>query len=227
MKIRSALTIASLVFAFTYSARAALTWENKEADLRPAVTDKEAVAHFKYKNTSDKPVKITNVRPSCGCTTAKLAKEVVAPNEEGEITATFHIGDRFGEQTKTITVVTDDEVESPTILRLKATIPRLLEITPMFIYWAAGQPLEPKTITAKLGGDFPVTKLTVTSTDASIGTEVVPVPKEKAFHIVVTPKESGRPISATLRIEPDYPKDARKAFYANVRVDSRATAVKK
>ena len=74
---------------------AALTWETTEVDVHPTLSDKTAVAHFKYKNTGDKPVKITSVHPSCGCTTAALAKDVVAPNESGEITATFNIGDRY------------------------------------------------------------------------------------------------------------------------------------
>jgi hypothetical protein len=227
MKICTSLAVVSLVSALGFSARAALTWENTEADLNPTMADKEAVAHFKYKNTGDKPVKITSVHPSCGCTTAALAKDVVAPNESGEITATFHIGDRSGVQNKTITVVTDDQLGAPMILKLKATIPRLLEVTPTFIYWAPGQPLDPKTIRVKVGQDFPVTKLTVTSTDPSIATEVAPVPNEKSFSIIVTPKKSGGPINAALKIVPDFPKEAPKTFYANVRVDSRVTAVKK
>ena len=51
---------------------------------------------------------------------------------------------------------------------------------------------------------------------------VEPEPDAKAFRITVTPQEAGRPINAALKIEPDFPKDAPKIFYANVRVDSRA-----
>ena len=222
MKISIPLVSFCLVVAFTGPARAALTWETTSADLHPSLTDKTAVAHFKYKNTGDKPVKITSVHPSCGCTTAALAKDVVAPNESGEITATFNIGDRFGVQNKTISVMTDEDAGQATVLKLTATIPRLLEVSPPFIYWSAGDLLNPKTITAKLGGDFPVTKLNVTSTDKSIATEVVPDPEAKEFRIIVKPQEAGRPISAALKIEPDFPKDAPKVFYANVRVDSRA-----
>jgi hypothetical protein len=211
-----------LVFAFAGPAGAALTWETTGADLHPSLTDKTAVAHFKYKNTGDKPVKITSVHPSCGCTTAALAKDVVAPNESGEIVATFNIGDRWGVQNKTISVMTDDDQGQPTVLKLTATIPRLLEIQPAFIYWSANDVIKPKTITAKIGGDFPVTKLNVTSTDKSLTTEVVPDLKAKEFRLIVTPQEAGRPISATLKIEPNFPKDAPKVFYANVRVDSRA-----
>lgn len=222
MKISVPFALLSLLFAFVAPARAALTWETTEADLHPSLSDKTAVAHFKYKNTGDKPVKITSVHPSCGCTTAALAKDVVGPNESGEITATFNIGDRSGVQMKNITVRTDDEAMEPTILKLKATIPQLLQVAPTFIYWSANDVLSPKTITVNIGGDFPVTKLNVTSTDKSLATEIAPVPDAKAFRITVTPQEAGRPINAALKIEPDFPKDAPKTFYANVRVDSRA-----
>ncbi len=222
MKIRTVLTLISLICALVGSASAALTWDTTEVDLHPTLSDKTAVAHFKYKNTGDKPVKITSVHPSCGCTTAALAKDVVAPNESGEITATFNIGDRSGVQTKTISVMTDDQTEPTKVLTLKATIPQLLQVTPAFIYWSAKDVLNPKTITVTLGPDVPVHTLTVTPTDKSIATEVVPDLDKKQFRIIVRPTESGRPINAALKIEPDFPKESPKMYYANVRVDSRA-----
>ena len=222
MKIRIAAVSLSLLIAAVGSLHAALTWETTSADLHPSLTDTAAVAHFKYKNTGDKPIKITSVHPSCGCTTAALAKDVVAPNESGEIVATFNIGERYGVQTKTISVMTDEEQSQATVLKLTATIPRLLDVAPAFIYWSANDVLKPKTIAVQVDGDSPVTKLNITSTDKSLGTEVVPDKDKKGFRIIVTPKEAGRPISAALKIEPDYPKEKPKVFYANVRVDSRA-----
>jgi hypothetical protein len=226
MKNTIALFVFALLLALAGSARAALAWESTAADLHPSLADKTAVAHFKYKNTGDKPIKITSVHASCGCTTAALAKDVVAPNESGEIVATFNIGDRSGVQKKTITVMTDETASQPTILNLTATIPQLLQLAPTFIFWSANDVLSPKTVTVEVG-DFPVTKLTVTSTDKSIATEVASGPKEKTFRIIVTPTESGRPINAALKIEPDFPKEAPKSFYVNVRVDSRAKPVPK
>jgi hypothetical protein len=225
MKNRIILIIAGLFFTFDFAAQGALTWENTEADLHPKLTDKTAVAHFKYKNSGDKPVKITSVHPSCGCTTAALAKDVVAPNDTGEITATFNIGGRAGVQTKTITVTTDDQAQ-PTVLRLTATIPKLLEVQPIFLFWSANDVLKPKPVTVDVGEDFPVTKLNVTSTDKSIQTEVEQVPDKKEFKIVVKPTEAGRPINAAIKIVPDYPKDSPRPFYVNLRVDSRATLPK-
>lgn len=222
MKIRSAFLIVSLTFLLLGRAGAALVWEQKEADLHPALTDKTAVAHFKYKNTGDKPVKITSVHASCGCTTAALAKDTVAPEESGEIVATFTIGDRSGVQTKTITVRTDDQPEQATILKLKATIPQLLQVAPVFLFWSAKDALTPKVITVDVGADYAVDKINVTSTDKSIETEVVPVPEKKEFRVIVKPTESGRPINASLKIEPVLKADAHKPYYANVRIDSRA-----
>jgi len=222
MKTCTLSAIAGLLLVLPAAVHGALDWESMSADLHPSLTDKEAVAHFKYKNTGDKPVKIVSVHPSCGCTTAALAKDVVEPNESGEITATFRIGNRSGVQEKSISVVTDDQPGKVTVLRLKATIPQLLEISPTFIYWSANDVLEAKKIIVTVGADFPVTKLNVTSTDKSIATQVKGGPGERDFTIVVTPTESGRPINAALKIEPDFPKDDSKSFYANVRVDSRA-----
>ncbi len=222
MKIRIPLLIVGLTCALIAPAGASLTWEQQEIDLHPALADKTAVAHFKYKNTGDKPIKITSVHASCGCTTAALAKDTVAPNESGEIVATFTIGDRSGVQTKSITVRTDDQPEQATILRLKATIPQVLTVAPVFLFWSAKDDLIPKVITVDVGADFKVDKMNVTSTDKSIETEVVPVPDKKEFRVIVKPTESGRPINASLKIEPVLPDDAHKPYYANVRVDSRA-----
>ncbi|MEO5753163.1 MAG: DUF1573 domain-containing protein [Chthoniobacterales bacterium] len=221
MKIRVLFIQCLFTLALLAPARAALTWESTEADLHPALSDKTAVARFKYKNTGDKPVKITSVHSSCGCTTAALAKDEVAPDESGEIVATFNIGGRTGVQKKNITVTTDAAADNPTILKLTATIPTLLEIAPTFIFWSADDTLEPKTINITVGGDVPVTNLNVTSTDKSIATEVKRE-SDKLFHLIVTPQESGRPINAALKIKPNYPKDNAQTFYANVRVDSRA-----
>ena len=102
------------IFAFTlsifvcFSARAELKWEQTQVELRPAVGDKEAVGHFKYENTGDKPVRFKSIRTSCGCTVAQTQKEEVPPGEKGEITATLKIGGRTGTQVKAVTVDTDD-----------------------------------------------------------------------------------------------------------------------
>ncbi len=224
--MKKSLVLFALLLGLSLPARAALQWENMVADLHPKLTDTTAVAHFKYKNTGDKPVKIVAVQPSCGCTTAAPPQEPVAPGASGEITATFHIGDRIGMQTKTINVRTDETPDATTRLTLKADVPRLLEISPTFLYWSKKTPeVEPRYIDVKVGPDFTVKQLTVTSTDPELKAEAEPVPNdEHAFRIKVTPPKTNRPINAALKIVPDYPKDTPKTFFANVRVDAHPTA---
>ena len=55
MKIRSAFLIVSLTFLLLGRAGAALVWEQKEADLHPALTDKTA-------NSSAPSSSLANVR---------------------------------------------------------------------------------------------------------------------------------------------------------------------
>ena len=104
------------------------------------------MAHFKFKNTGDKPVKILAVHPSCGCTTAQLAHDTIAPNETGEIVATFTIGQRTGVQKKVITVTTDDSPDQPDDAELDGPIfTQLLQLAPAFVYWSGqgcAQPAE-------------------------------------------------------------------------------------
>ena len=44
---------------------------------------------FEFENTGDRPVKILQVKPSCGCTTPDWSKEAIKPGNKGFITAKF------------------------------------------------------------------------------------------------------------------------------------------
>src|SRR5437868_9272107 len=139
-----------LTFAFSIllclAARAELKWEQNVIDLHPALGDKTAVAHFKYQNTGTTPVHFKSVKASCGCTTTQSQKEAVNPGEKGEIVATFNIGDRTGQQVKTVTVQTDDPNPSQAtiVLTLKAMMAQAMEFKPALVNWQSGKEPKPK-----------------------------------------------------------------------------------
>src|SRR6476660_1190894 len=191
--------------ALAQGARAELKWEQTAVELHPAFSDKQAVAHFKYENVGKIPVHFTSVKASCGCTTAQTQKDEVPPGEKGEITATFTIGGRTGTQVKTITVQTDD---ATTQLTLKAIIPQLLELQPMFVMWKSGEEPKAKFITAKVNKDAGITKLDVVSSMPDFTTKVDPGSAPNEFRISVQPKDTGKPAYATLTIKPDSPAGA-------------------
>ena len=62
---------------------------------------------FTFKNTGDKPLVITKVSASCGCTATDYTKEPVAPGKKGFVKATFNPRGGKNEVTKQITVFTD------------------------------------------------------------------------------------------------------------------------
>jgi len=208
-----------VIIALAQGARAELKWEQTSVELHPTFSDKQAVAHFKYENVGKTPVHFESVHASCGCTTAQTQKDEVPPGEKGEITATFTIGGRTGTQVKTITVETDDpdSAHATTQLTLKAVIPQLLELQPMFVIWRSGEEPKPKFITAKANKDAGITKLDVVSSAPDFTTKVDRGSAPNEFRISVQPKDTGKPTYAMLTIKPDSPAGA-PAFNIAVRV---------
>lgn len=205
-------------------ARAELKWEQTSLDLKPAITEKQAVGHFKYQNTGDKPVKFKSVKASCGCTAAQSQKDQVGPGEKGEITATFTIGDRVGEQVKTVTVETDDPAHPVTQLTLKTTIPQLLELIPNFVFWQTNENPGPKIVVAKVGKDAPIKNLDVVSTNPQIfDAKVEKGTAPGDFRIVIQPKKTDVPAYATVTVKTDYPKESPKTYFVTARVTGPTT----
>ncbi|MBA2271631.1 MAG: DUF1573 domain-containing protein [Chthoniobacterales bacterium] len=204
------------------TAHAQLAWEKTEIELNPKAGDEEAVAHFKYENKGNTPVRITNVRTSCGCTVANYKRDELAPGEKGEIAATFKIGNRIGLQPKVVTVETDFPGAPIANLVLKANIAQLFEVQPTFVYWEGGEAPKPKTITVRAGKDVPVTKVDVMTSSPDFTTKVEKGKAQGEFVITVQPKDTARILNATLTIKPDYPK----TLYASARVTGAPAAAR-
>jgi Protein of unknown function (DUF1573) len=196
------------------NAHAGLKWEQTQIELHPAPGDATAVGSFKYKNTGDAAVHFKSVTTSCGCTTAARKKDDVAPGETGEITATFKVGASTGVQQKTVRVETDDPTSPVTILALRAVIPQMLELRPTFVYWESSEPPKPKTILAKAAKELHANNLKVTSSSGEFATSVSSIGQNQ-FKIEVQPRDTSRPVSATLVVQPD---SGGKPVYATVRV---------
>jgi hypothetical protein len=85
-------TLGSLVILlFVFSANAQkMEFEELVHDFGTIREEVGSVTHaFKFTNVGDKPLVVTGVRPSCGCTTPGWTKEPVQPGETGEILATY------------------------------------------------------------------------------------------------------------------------------------------
>ncbi len=69
------------------------------------VEDGEKVSHvYKFTNTGNEPLVITNAKGSCGCTVPSWPKEPIAPGDKGEIKVEFNSKGKKGKQTKRVTI---------------------------------------------------------------------------------------------------------------------------
>jgi hypothetical protein len=59
---------------------------------------------FKFKNVGTKPLIISNIGVSCGCTVPDWSKEPVMPGKTGTLSAKFNSAGKMGMQTKVLTI---------------------------------------------------------------------------------------------------------------------------
>lgn len=140
-------------------AQAQLSWAERTITLKPEAGVEEIVAVFRFTNTGENAVTITEVKTDCGCTTATLAKTIYAPGESGEIRTVFNVGNRIGREVKAVHVTTSDVPNQPVELKLEVTIPPLLTLSPRMVWWARNGEDIPQTISLSLaaGSDARIT----------------------------------------------------------------------
>lgn len=87
---------------------------------------------FVFTNVTEEPIKLTQVKASCGCTTPAWTKEAVAPGETGEIAVKYNTA-RVGPFTKTVTVRYGDGAR-PIILYIKGEVENTETVPDRFPY---------------------------------------------------------------------------------------------
>lgn len=77
------------------------------------ITEGEKVRHsFRFKNTGNNPLVISNAVASCGCTVPSYPKKPIAPGEEGEIVVEFNSSGRKGHQQKNVMIYSNAQQEA-------------------------------------------------------------------------------------------------------------------
>ena len=93
----------------------------------------ELVKHtYVFTNTGDEALVLTNVQPSCGCTTAGEWSKQVDPGKTGTIPIQFNSAHYSGQVLKTITVTSNDKEQHSFGLQLKGTIWKPIDVNPSF-----------------------------------------------------------------------------------------------
>lgn len=117
------LTQGELLNAITEKAKEKATvieWLNPDANLGEIAKGKPATATYEFVNHGDKPVIITNVKTSCGCTSKSYTKEPIQPGQKGTVKATYNAA-KVGTFYKTVTVTTNDG-SAPKVLKIRGVV---------------------------------------------------------------------------------------------------------
>lgn len=76
---------------------------------------------FKFTNTGEADLVISNAKGSCGCTVPEYPKEPIVPGGTGEIKVSFNPKGRNGSQFKTVTLTTNTQ-KGIEIVHIKANV---------------------------------------------------------------------------------------------------------
>jgi hypothetical protein len=212
---RIALLLALFGSLATAAAESALHWDRKTVETTLSPGEKTIRAEFGFENTSHAPVVIDSVKPSCGCTTAALDKKVYQPGEHGKITAILTPGSQKGLQVKGIRVAIRGEKE-PVILTIAARVGPAIQIDPPLVFWRTGDAPNAKVLRITVPPETGMRVTRVTSNDSRM--EAALEPDKGGCRIVVTPKNTARPVTAILTLQAVTRAGEAKAFQAYAQV---------
>ncbi|MGV3538337.1 MAG: DUF1573 domain-containing protein [Rufibacter sp.] len=103
------------------SAQGVLTFEKETHDFGNIPEGPVASHEFVVKNTGNQPVVISNVQPSCGCTTPEWSKDPILPGKTAIIKAGYNTAGRPGAFNKALTISSNAE-PSTQMLFIKGTV---------------------------------------------------------------------------------------------------------
>ena len=104
-------------------------------DLGRVVEGQVVRADFTIMNVGDAVLEISEVRPTCGCTTADKWDRRIEPGRSGVIPLQFNSAGYLGPVTKTVTVVCNDLARSNLVLQIKALVWKPITVTPAAMYF--------------------------------------------------------------------------------------------
>ncbi len=85
-----------------------ITWEKSSYDFGDIIEGEKVSHTFKFTNTGNAALVITNVEVTCGCTTPKgWTRDPIAPGSAGDLTIAFNSTGKLGKQNKVITVTSN------------------------------------------------------------------------------------------------------------------------
>lgn len=106
------IAVAGMAFAQTATTAKVngpvIVWDKSTHDFGDMQQGDKVEHTFKFTNTGNEPLIITNVTVTCGCTTPKgWPRDPIAVGGKGEIVVAFNSTGKFGKQDKVVSVISN------------------------------------------------------------------------------------------------------------------------
>jgi len=111
----------------------AITFSKLEHDFGEVFDIRELECEFEFTNTGDGVLLVSNLKPTCGCTTTALEKKVFRPGEGSTIKVNYTPKGYGGRQRNRILVVTNAPEDRVTELSIVAHVTPFVVFTPKFL----------------------------------------------------------------------------------------------
>jgi hypothetical protein len=176
---------------------AKITFQTPIYDFGKAKSGEPVKFSYVFTNTGTEMLIVSNVAPSCGCTTSGEWTRQVEPGKTGTIPIQFATVNYNGAVMKTITVSCNDKAQPSVLLQIKGTVWKPIEVNPQFAAVnVPAESLQPVKTEVKIVNNTEE-KLTLSapeSNNKSFKAELETVTPGKEFKVIITtvpPLESG------------------------------------
>lgn len=148
---------------------------------------------FRFTNQGEQDLRIEDVKSTCGCTAAVTSVNVVAPGQEGMVTATFDTTRFIGEKVKNISVYSNDPAHPMTILTLQGEITVEVAAEPAQLYVGRLHRTETSSYTVEILYDasnpITITKIENTHPAVQVQSEDLDKGEKKGKKLTITIKK--------------------------------------
>ena len=111
----------ALLGTIAFASAQTITFDQTTLDYGTVKPGADGHRVFTIKNTGDKPLIISNVQPSCGCTTPEWSKDPILPGKTAQIKVGYNTGIK-GSFNKVIEVFSNDAANSRSVLYIKGNV---------------------------------------------------------------------------------------------------------
>ena len=110
-----------LTASFAFASAQTISFDKTTHDYGTVKNGSDGHRMFVVKNTGDKPLIISKVQASCGCTTPEWSQDPIMPGKTAQIKVGYNTK-IVGPFTKIIEVYSNDPVNSRSVINIKGTV---------------------------------------------------------------------------------------------------------